>query len=487
MSASDLKNRALKSTAWFATTRLGMQCVSWVVTLFLARLLTPSDYGFFGMSLSVITLLELLRELGLGTSIVQRQNIRQNQLNAIFWIITGVSVSLVVLTYFLAPLAAIYYNEPRLIWTIRILGFIFLLNSIGTVPYSLLTKEIDFKKRSLSEAYGVIISVFFSLALAFLGYGVWALVIGHLMKTATQNISMAVYCRWRPTMHISLKEIPEILKFGIQVAGSSAIANISGALNPLIIGRFLGSFSLGIYSMADSLGMNPFHKLSTQVINQMSLPIFSKIQKEDESLRIYFLKISKYLAIISLPLQVGIALLAKDLVPVLLSAKWNEVVELLQVFSIGGLFYIITLPSNPLLLARGKADVTFRYSVISAIMISVGLVIGVQFGLKGVVIGWFLSYATLRYYLLVLSLREISLTMWSYIQNISAPLIATLAMVFSVTVFRHLLISFGTIERLIACIIIGGITYLVSLALADRNLSHEVRGILQEMFSVSRS
>src|SRR4029453_18168634 len=175
-----LRTRAIKSTAWYVGTRLWTQLLSWAVTIVLARLLAPSDYRLFGLAFSVIVVLEMFHEFGLGMVIVQRQDLTRQQLNTIFWVVIGVSFLTASAGYAAAPAIAGFYSEPRLTWIVRALALMLLVNAFGMVSYNLLTKEIDFRRRSLGESMGVIASTATSLTLAYHGQGVWALVLGEL-------------------------------------------------------------------------------------------------------------------------------------------------------------------------------------------------------------------------------------------------------------------------------------------------------------------
>src|SRR5688572_19119510 len=237
----DLKTKAIKSTAWYIGTRVWIQALSWGVTLVLARLLAPEDYGIFAMAFTVITFMQLFQEFGLGVSIVQRQNLSKPQINAIFWLLFGVSIVVVALSFAGAEFAAGFYNEPRLVWMIRILSLTFLFNSLGVVSYSLLTKEIDFRGRSLAEAWGVITSSLLSLTLAYFEYGVWALVVGQLARAGVRTIAMSIFSKWVPGLEISFAEMRETIKFGLHVAGGSTLGSFSETINNAIVGRFLRS------------------------------------------------------------------------------------------------------------------------------------------------------------------------------------------------------------------------------------------------------
>src|SRR5215472_11732773 len=165
--AFDLRTRAIKSTAWLLSFRLGSQFLSWAVSILIARFLTPGDYGLFAMALTVVGAMELLRVLGLGAAIIQRQDLTAEHLNTIFWIVALVSSALVVALWIGAGAAASFYDELRLVCVLRILGVTFLLNVVGFIPYALLTKDIDFRRRSIAAMIGVISYSIVALGLAY--------------------------------------------------------------------------------------------------------------------------------------------------------------------------------------------------------------------------------------------------------------------------------------------------------------------------------
>ena len=145
---SSLRTRAVKSAAWYGATRLWGQLISWAVTVLLARLLAPEDYGLYAIALSVLAMVELLQEFGLGTALIQRQDLTRAQVSAVFWVVASTSLLLTGLTMVAAGAISRIYGEPGLAWPLRLLCLTFLLNSLGTVPYSLLTKNINLRRRS---------------------------------------------------------------------------------------------------------------------------------------------------------------------------------------------------------------------------------------------------------------------------------------------------------------------------------------------------
>jgi O-antigen/teichoic acid export membrane protein len=477
-----LKRKAVQSTAWYGMTRLVTQSISWVTTLVLARLLTPEDYGLFAMAYAVISFFELFQEFGLGVAIVQRKDLTRQHIDAVIRITVASSFVLAAAASLGAPLAAAFYREAKLTGMIQALSLLFLLNSIGLVPYNLLTRELDFKRRSMAESVGVIAQALSSLAMAAAGLGVWALVLGNVARGVVRNGTMLALARWRPRWTRDFSGVGSYLRFGLRVAGTSGVNTVSNVANNAIVGRFLGGAPLGFLSMAESLGRsNPFHSITTAVINQLSLPLFSKLQHDDDGLRAYFLRITRYLAIISLPLQIGIALVAGEAVRILLSDKWSPATPLLQMFSIGGIMSVLPLPCFPLLTAKGMVDAVFRYTVVFAVVIGVVYLVGSHFSIIVVVAGWLVVFPLLRLYPVVLALRAVNLSVGAYLRNIVPPIIATGVMAVAVVGARLAAASYGDVAQLAAGVGAGAIVYPLVLYRLDRSLIAEGREILRQL------
>lgn len=484
----DLKTRAVNATLWYAITRLWNQALSWGVTLILARLLVPEDYGLFAMAQAVVMFFELFQEFGLGVAIVQRQHLTGQQLNTIFWLVMATSVALASVVCLSAGLAAALYGEPRLVRLIQCMSVTFVLHALGVVPYSLLTKEINFRLRSLADTWGIVVSSGIAVALAYHGLGFWALIGGQLARAVVRNSVLFLWCGWRPRLEFAWLQTRDLLHFGLRVTGATTITTLSNIINRTIVGRFLGGHALGLYTMATTLGTdNPIHRLSTAVLNQLSLPVFSRLQQDAAQLRRSFLKMTKYLAVIALPAQIGTALVAADLVHVLLSDKWHAIVSLVQLFAVGGILMVVTLPASPLLTARDKAQKVFRFSCSSALVMLAAFLIGTQFGLHGAALAWLVSFPLRRCYLVWLSLQEINLSLRQYLANIKPALLSTGVMVVAILLTRSAFFTpADALVRLSCEVILGAVSYTVTLLLIDKQLGSEAREITRASLTFAR-
>jgi len=479
--AAPLHTLAVKGAAWYGATRLWGQAVSWGVTVLLARLLMPADYGLFAIALSVLAVLELLQEFGLGTAIVQRQGLTGSQVNAVFWIVATTSLVLTAATYVAAGPISEFYAEPRLTWTLRILSLTFLLNSLGTVPYNLLTRAINLRHRSLAEALGTAASALTALALAWMGYGVWALVCGHLARAFVLNSAMALFARWCPGFEVSFLGMRSIMAFGLRIAATHVVGTFSPATTTFIVARLLGATSVGLFAMAQSLAEGP-HRISTAIINQLSLPVFSRVQRDTELLGKYYLRISKYLAAVSLPIQVGLVLVAADLIPMVLSSTWELTIIPFQLFCLEGVLVNLTLTSSPLLVARGRPEVLLRGSIISLTGLTLAAGFGAAFGLVGVAVARLLIMGPLRLTIFLPGLRELDMPSRVFVRNFLAPLAATGVMAAVVLLVQHsLTASLGHSARLICAVVAGAASYVPTVLLLDATLRREIQAMIREV------
>jgi O-antigen/teichoic acid export membrane protein len=482
---SPLRTLALKSAAWYGASRIWSQAVSWAVTIVLARWLTPQDYGLFAIALGLLVFLELLQEFGIGTVIVQNRDLSAQQLNALFWLLAVVSFGATILVVLTSDFVAPFYAEPRLGRALKLLSLVFLVNSVGTVPYSLLTKAIDLRRRSLAEAVGTATSAVTALLLAYLGYGVWALIVGHLARAVSRNALLWAFAGWLPTLDAAFLTLRAPLAFGLRMATAGVIANLSLPVNTMILARLQGAHSVGLYTMAESVVEAP-HRVSTAIVNQVSFPVFSKLQDEPARLSTYFLAISKCLAIVALPVEVGLVLVAPDVVPWVLGEQWVEMIPVLQILGFEALVVVLTLTASPLLTARGRARLFLGRSMLSLLVQVVATLVGALFSVTAVAIARLMASLPLRLSLLLPALRELDLSFATYLRNMLAPILATGVMAAAVATVRHVLMPDALRpEALVLSVTTGALSYTITLLCLDPGLVRDFRAMARDLFSAS--
>jgi O-antigen/teichoic acid export membrane protein len=286
---------------------------------------------------------------------------------------------------------------------------------------------------------------------------------------------------------VSFEGIGDVMKFGLRMFGVGLSGSAAAMVNTLILGRILGGRAVGLYTMGNSLAEAP-HRVSTAVINQVSMPVFARLQRELEPLRSSFLKISKYLAVVSLPLQVGMALVAPDVVSLFLSDKWEGVVPLLQIFALGNVVILPALTASPLLTALGRADVLLRVSAIGNAALAGALLIGAHFGLWEAALAWCLMQVPIRVWIVGRSVRELRLPLGAYFRNFASVITATAGMAGSVIGVRATLLPHGHgLEQLVVSVLVGAATYTVMLFALDRGFGPEIKAVAKDLLASARA
>ena len=286
----NLKDKTINAFLWASSAKVISQGFSWIVTILLARLLLPSDFGLLAIAWIFVGFLDLVIEMGIGAAIIQRKETDDDALYSIFWFSIIIGICFYLIVFFLAPTFSRFFSNENLTNVLRMLAFIFVIGSFQIVPFNLLTKELEFKKRSIAEFLGVFSGGTLSIVLAILGYGVWSLVYGPILRYLVFAIMFFYFSQWRPKPVFMFKKIKSLLNFGFSVAGSRVLVYFYSNADAMIIGKILGNIFLGYYVMAYNLSRIPIDKI-TAIINQVAFPVFSKLQDDEENLQRYFLKI----------------------------------------------------------------------------------------------------------------------------------------------------------------------------------------------------
>ena len=378
-----LKKRTLKGIVWTAISNFGQQGIQFVITIILARLLTPKDFGLVGIASIFIGLAAVVNQLGIGAALVQRKDLDEGHLASAFWTNITMGVVLCILMIGFAPLIALYFKNPQIIPILRVLSLTFVLGSLRIVPGSLLRRELLFNKLAYINISALVISGMVSVILAFLGYGVWSLVWGRIVQVIAGITLIWFIVSWRPSLSFSLKKFEELFSFGISVLGTNLLTYIKKNSDYFIIGKFLGAGPLGIYTMAYNMVTLPQRKFST-IITTVAFPAFSKIQDETEKIREGFFTTISSISFVTFPILAGLCAVAPELVRVFLGEKWVGAIRPIQILCIPGALYSIGTTVGSVFYAKGRPDLEFKCDLISFGILLGLLLVGVRYGIIGV-------------------------------------------------------------------------------------------------------
>ncbi|MES2381217.1 MAG: lipopolysaccharide biosynthesis protein [Bacteroidota bacterium] len=381
-----MSKQIVKAGTWSIIGQFTKLIIKFGVNIALARLLTPKEFGLIGMVSVIIALLTSLGELGLFSSLIQKKEVNQRELSSVFWVSILLGIAICLLLYFTAPLIVIFYHEEALLPIIRALSLIFLFNSLILTHNAILTKQLNFKRMELFSTISVVVASLVSLSLAFLNFGVWALVAQQVVASVINVGLIWLYEKWRPSFIICKDSLKNLLGFGLKVFASSIINTAFSSIDTMIIGRYFSASILGLYSYAQTL-INVSVGTFTSAFVKVLFPVMSEAQNDFERLKNTYKKALNMANLFIIPAMGTIAVLANEIIHLLLGEKWLPMVTYIQLFSILGILYPISALNINILLAKGRADKFLNLEIIKKVLLVIGIGIGLSFGILGMLIG----------------------------------------------------------------------------------------------------
>ena len=352
-----------------------------LMTIILARLLTPGEYGIMGLILIIIGFGMLFSDIGVSGALIHYQKVSQQQLSTLYWLSFIVGFSIFLFLILTAPLISMFYSEPDLTLFVRITSIIFLITPLGQQFETLFRKELKFRSLAYIEIIDSTILIFISTILAFYGWGVISVLIAYLSKSFTKSfmiffIGLKI---WKPTFEFEFFEIRKFLSFGMYQMGERSLNYFNSNIDKILIGKFLGIISLGYYNIAYTLIIYPI-TLINPIFTRVSFPYFSKMQNNTKLLKEKYFDLINIISFINFPIYLLLIVIAPYFVPILYGPQWYPSIILVQILSVVGIFRCIGNPIGSLLLAKGYARLGFLWNAIVTIIFPFIILLGIIFG-----------------------------------------------------------------------------------------------------------
>lgn len=405
MSFENLKTQAIRGTFWSSIERFSTQIVQFVLTIIMARLLTPNDYGLIGMLAIFISLSQVFIDGGFSTALVQRQDRTNEDFSTVFYINLSMSIFLYLILFFCAPLIAYFYKQPLLVPITRIYSLNLIINSLVAVNKTKLVINVDFKTQSKISLLAAILSGVLGILAALKGFGVWALVVQLLTQAVFNVIFSFWYVKWFPAKVFSIKSFKKLFKFGSKLLVAQIISSIYSNIYNVVIGKRFTSSDLGFYTRADHFAMFAGGNIS-QIIQRVSFPLLSQIQDDDQRLLNVYKKYLQVVTFIIFPLIMLVFGTAKPMVLILLGEKWRGCILLLQILCFKYMWECVIQSNLNLLYVKGRSDLVLKLEVIKKSIAFTILAITLFFDLTVICIGQVI-YALIALYLNTIYTKKI--------------------------------------------------------------------------------
>lgn len=383
MSEESVKGSTISGVKWTLLEQSVVQVVTFVLGVVLARLLNPTDYGTIGVLSIFMAVSGTFIDSGFGQALIRKQDCTEKDYSTILYFNLLVSTLCYVALFICSGLIADFFKLPILSPIVKIYCLTLVINALGTVPRTKLTKELQFKLISKINVLSAIFSSVIGVVLAYFGLGVWALVLQAVLSGIFSNLILWLYSKWKPAFIFSRKSFDEMFGFGSKLLAGGLIWQIYSNLTPIIIGKFFSAKDLGLYSRGCNIAQLPA-SIIFGVISRVAYPIFATLQDNTERLiNIYrkYIKISSMLIMFALIL---LAALAKPIVLILLTEKWAPCIIFLQLYAISILTDHVDKLNLNLLVVVGRSDLHLKLEVYKRVVSLAILFASIPFGVVGI-------------------------------------------------------------------------------------------------------
>ena len=378
-----LRKQATSGLAWTFTQQFGNQLISFVVSIFLARLLLPEEFGLIGMIAVFYSIGRGLMDSGLTQSLIRSKELDQEDFSTVFFFNLAASVLIYFIIFSCAPLVADFYDREILTSIIRLYCITFIIDSFSSVQRTRLTKKMDFKTQTLITIPSTLFGGIVGVTLALLDYGVWSLVWSQIATALIGSVQLWIYSKWTPSAVFNKEKFKKHFNFGYKITLSSLLNKIFNNIYLILIGKYFAPAQVGFYTRAETTKQLPVNNISN-ALEKVTYPLFSDIQDNNKKLKSVYRKIMQMVVFVLAPVLIFAAVLGEPLFRFLFTEKWLPAVPYFQILCLTGILYPIQTYNINILKVKGRSDLILKLQVIKKVLVVVGLVIGLQFGIFGI-------------------------------------------------------------------------------------------------------
>ena len=447
-----------------------------VMVVILARILTPSEYGLAGMAFVFAGIALIFTDLSLGSALVQRVAITERDRSTVFWTTTAGGIAVAAASFAAAPAIGSFFSEPEVTSLFRVLALTFVLTALSATQAALLTRDLAFRGLELREMAGGLARIITAVTMAVMGFGVWSIIGGSVAASGVSLVMLWTASSWRPSFTFSMASLRDLGSYGVKAFASRLFTYATENADNLLVGRYLGSAALGIYSLAYNAMLSPLARIVGPVA-QVLFPALSRIQTDTNRVISTWLRTTAATAAIMFPAAIGMIIVAPDLVRVVFGSKWHEAVPVLQLLCVGGLAGALQALNLSILQSQNRPGTFLRFNILYAIASIAGFAVGLHWGVVGVATSVAIVRAGLLPLNAWLSCRVVGVTLRTYFATFRRIAEATFLMAATVVALRIALHGSGSAPavRLVLQIAVGAVIYGVIMLVRERALIAEVR------------
>ena len=385
---------------WRFLERCGAQGVTFIVSIVLARLLDPTVYGTVALVTIFTTIMQVFVDSGMGNALIQKKDADDLDFSSVFYFNMAMCSVLYLIMFFAAPFIASFYRMPELTAIVRVLSFVVVISGVKNVQQAYVSRHLMFKRFFFSTLGGTIGAAVIGIAMAYLGFGVWALVAQMLFNAAVDTTILWITVKWRPKKMFSFQRLKSLFSYGWKLLASSLIDTVYNDLRQLIIGKKYSSGDLAYYNQGKKFPQLIVTNINTS-IDSVLLPTMSKAQDDMAAVRSMTRRAIKTSTFLMMPAMIGLAVCAVPLVQLILTEKWLPCVLFLRIFCITYAFYPIHTANLNAIKAMGRSDLFLKLEIIKKTV-----------GIIAILITMWISVQAMAYSFLVTTILNQIINSW---------------------------------------------------------------------------
>lgn len=480
---SHIVRASIQGTLWSYASVYSGKLVVFFSTLILARVLIKEDFGLAGYALVFISFLDVLNDLGIGAAVIYYRD-DARVLNTAFWLNVLAGIALFGLTWAAAPLAGAFFDDLRAVPLTRVMALTFPLTAVGNIHASLLRKNLSFKRKAVPDFIKSLGKGTLSVVLAWQGFGAWSLVIGQVGGVGLAAVVLWIASPWRPQFTFARDSVKQLLAYGSNIVAGDALGTLINQADYLIVGRVLGAVALGSYTLAFRIP-ELLVKQFCLIVGRVMFPSYSKIKKEEGKLGQSFLVTMRYLTLITVPVSLGLAVIARPLVLLFFTEKWAEIIPIMIAISLYTLIRSLTFNIGGVYKAQGRPDLLLKLSLAKVPLLLPALWWAANSPGGLITVAWTQVVLALIFGVINLTVasRMLATPFWEILKAFLPSLFAGLIMVAAVMGVLQLTAPLALLVQLISGTLIGMIVYGLVLLIFQKEVIRQAQAGLKTTFA----
>lgn len=379
-----LRLQAISGVRWTTISSAGRAVMQFAQVIILSRILLPKDFGLVALAVSAVAFLQIFADAGISNAVIHQKDISKEQASSLYWFNVASSTLLALLLALLSPWLSTWFGQPELTPLLQLAAASLVVTALAQQLKLQAQKRLDFQSLAKVELSAAVCGFCTAIVLAWCGAGAQSLMAGTFCSALTGTLLAWVLLAngWRPQLRLQIAEIQQFIRFGIYMIGNNLANTFNSQIDIFLGSKLLGTASIGLYSLPKELNLR-IAGLINPIITQVAFPIMAKAQHDEAQLRRIYLQIMRMTASVNFPIYVFIGVFATDIVTLVFGSGWQDAVPLLRILSAWALIRSTINPVGSLLMARGRADLSFTWNLSLLLVIPPAIWFGSHFGIKG--------------------------------------------------------------------------------------------------------